>query len=411
MSEKPPAERLCIKRGANIPPPRAPAGADSNYAGLNRGFHEKKQNNTMNIKTNTIRVLSIDGGGMRGVYTASYLSALAKQIAARRNSGPLDVGKGFDLIVGTSTGGIIACALAAGVPLDAVADLYRLHGKEIFPAKMPNGAGLELVRQLFQRPKLLARGDAALRTVLKQQLGDMTIRELYDARGIALAIPAVEMSRHRSWVFKTPHLGGHRDDGFRLVDVCLATSAAPIYRSMARIEDPTTPGAYHVFVDGGLWANNPVLVGLTDALQMVSPGGAIEIYSLGTCPRPSGDILGADDVHRGLVDWNFGGEAASISIDAQEFAYDNMAGLLAKYIDRDCRIIRFPRGDLPAKAMPYLDLDETSDRAMQVLTEQAQEDVSLTLSVCDRAEDDKAKALAALLNSLPQTNNQENNSA
>ena len=354
-----------------------------------------------------LRVLSIDGGGMRGVYTSAYLSALAKQAAARRDASNIDVGKAFDLIVGTSTGGIIACALAAGVPLDEVADLYRRHGKGIFPVKMPDGLNLDLGLQLFSRPKHLASGSTVLERVLEEKLGDMTVRQVYDRRGIALAVPAVEMSRHRSWVFKTPHLGGHRDDGFRLVDVCLATSAAPLYRSMARVENPTTPGHYRVFVDGGLWANNPVLVGMIDALQMTEPGDRIEIFSLGTCPRPSGDIFGVDDMHRGLGQWKFGGEAAVVSLDAQEFAYDNMAGMLAKHVDRNCTVVRFPRGDLPAKAMPYLDLDETSEKGMQVLVEQAQEDVSLTLSVCDRAANGEGKLLAALLNDLPPVEKQE----
>lgn len=354
-----------------------------------------------------LRVLSIDGGGMRGVYTSAYLSALAKQAAARQGVGDLDVGKAFDLIVGTSTGGIIACALAAGVSLDDVAELYRRNGKEIFPVKMPDGLNLDLGRQLFSRPRYLACGAAALERALVEKLGDLTVRQVYDQRAIALAIPAVEMSRHRSWVFKTPHLGGHRDDGFRLVDVCLATSAAPLYRSMARIENPTTPGHHHVFVDGGLWANNPVLVGMVDALQMTEDGDRIEIFSLGTCPRPAGDIFGADEMHRGLGQWKFGGEAAVVSLDAQEFAYDNMAAMLAKHMKRDCTVVRFPRGDLPAKAMPYLDLDETSEKGMQVLVEQAQEDVSLTLSACDRAADTDGRMLAALLNDLPPVAKQE----
>jgi len=352
-----------------------------------------------------LRVLSIDGGGMRGVYTSVYLSALAKETAKRRKAGALDVGKAFDLIVGTSTGGIIACALVAGISLDDVANLYRLHGKAIFPRKMPSGANIDLVRQLLSRPKYLAQGAQALQRVLEEALGNETVGQVYDRRGIALVIPAVEMSRHRSWVFKTPHLGGQRDEGFRLVDVCLATSAAPLYRSMARVENPTSPGNYHVFVDGGLWANNPVMVGLIDALQMTSPGDRIEIFSLGTCPRPAGDIFEGEDMPRGLGSWKFGGEAAAIAIDAQEYAYDNMAGLLTKHVDRECHVVRFPRGDLPAKAMPYLDLDETSDKAMQVLGEQAQEDVSITLSAWDRAANTEAKLLASLLNDLPPVEN------
>lgn len=357
----------------------------------------------MKAETKTVRVLCIDGGGMRGLYTCAYLSALAKQIASRRDVAELDIGKGFDLIVGTSTGGIIACALAVGMSLDEVADLYRRHGKEIFPAKMPKGLNLDLVRQLFSRSKHLARGSTALERVLEQEerLGNWTMRQVYDQRGIALAIPAVVMSRHRSWVFKTPHLGGHRDDNYRLVDVCLATSAAPLYRSMARIENPTSPGHHDVFVDGGLWANNPVLVGMIDALQMTDEGERVEIFSLGTCPRPTGDIFDVTDMHRDLARWKFGGEAAVVSLDAQEFAYDHMAGMLSKHVKQDCVVTRFPRGDLPAAAMPYLDLDETSETGMRVLVEQAHEDVSLTLSVCDRAADEDARLLATLLNDLP----------
>ena len=354
-----------------------------------------------------LRVLSIAGGGMRGLYASTYLSALAKQAAARRNTGALDIGKAFDLIVGTSTGGIMACALAAGIPLDDVTDLYRWHGKAIFPVKMPAGLGVDLILQLFSRRKHLRNGSESLKRVLEEKFQDLTIRNVYDRRGIALAIPAVEMSRHRGWVFKTPHLNGHRDSGFRLVDVCLATSAAPLYRSMARVENPTDQGHHHVFVDGGLWANNPILVAMIDALRMTKPGDRIEIFSLGTCPRPAGDILGPDDMHRDFSQWKFGTEAAAVSFDAQDFAYGHMAAMLTGHIKRECKIVSFPRGDLPAATMPYLDLDETSDKGLDVLVEQAHEDVSLTLSACDRADDGEGQLLAALLNDLPVVQKQE----
>lgn len=60
------------------------------------------------------RVLSLDGGGMRGVYTATYLGELAHAFARKRGVAALDVGRGFDLIVGTSTGGIVACCSCQG---------------------------------------------------------------------------------------------------------------------------------------------------------------------------------------------------------------------------------------------------------------------------------------------------------
>ena len=179
------------------------------------------------------------------------------------------------------------------------------------------------------------------------------------------------MSQHRAWIFKTPHLKhatNHRDDNYTLVDVCLATTAAPIYRSMAAIDHPdNSPGAFNVFVDGGLWANNPVLTGLIDALDLTEPEQEIQIFCLGTCPVPAGEQITKSAINRGLIEWKFGGEAASLAIDAQQFAYDNMAKKLTRHLKRDCTIIRFPSGNVPASLIPYLQLDETRAEAMTAL--------------------------------------------
>ena len=334
-------------------------------------------------------------------------------LAKRRKINNLDVGKAFDLIVGTSSGGILACALAAGIPLDEVSDLYSEHGQEIFPIKMPNGVNIfNLIKLLYRWQvcnwsKSLARGNEALKQVLEEKFADMTLSQVYNHRGIALAIPAIEMSQHRSWIFKTSHLKGNRDDDFRLVDVCLATSAAPLYRSMARIKNPTMPKNSYVFVDGGLWANNPILVGMIDAIRMTESGDRIEIFSLGTCPRPAGDIFDAKDMHRGPLGWKFGGEVVMTALDAQRFAYDNMADMLAEHLDRDCSIVHFPQEDLPAKSMPYLDLDETDKKATQMLIKQAQNDVLLALSACDRATDNNSDPLVELLKNIPPVTKQE----
>lgn len=360
------------------------------------------------MSNSTYRVLSIDGGGMRGLYTAAYLASLTQRYAVTRGETALDVGKGFNLITGNSTGAIVACAMAAGVSLDRIVSLYRERGPEIFPIKMPQGLGISLLWQLWARPRYLSKGAAALETALETELGHTTLGEIWNDRQIALAIPAVEMSRHHAWVFKTPHLPNtrHRDDGYRLVDACLATTAAPIYRSMAQIKNPDTPG-HHVFVDGGLWANNPVLVGLIDALDMTQPGDQIEIFCLGTCPRPEGELVNNNAIDRGLGGWRFGGRAMSLAIDAQEYAFDNMARMIARHIDRDCQIIRFPHGKVPADIMRFLDLDETSTEAMDALVAQAQTDVYETLSRCGDKSDDKGVRLNNLFNSLSALNNDD----
>jgi hypothetical protein len=349
------------------------------------------------------RVLSLDGGGMRGTYTATYLSCLEETFARRRNEKSLDIGKGFDLIVGTSTGGIIACALAAGVPLPDVVQLYRKYGAAIFPSRLPTG-GLGLWRDLRHRPKDLENGSTALRTALLEKFGDTTLAAIFARRGIALAIPAIELGQHRSWVFKTAHLAGsnHRDDDYTLVDVCLATSSAPIYRSLTAIDHPNTGlGGHHVFADGGLWANNPVLVGLIDALEMATAEQEIEVYCLGTCPRPAGENVPRAAVNRGLWEWKFGGDAASLSIDAQEFAFDNMARMLAKHLDRKCEILRFPRDQIPASLIEFLDLDDTRPEAIDALINQARTDANMTNSRCGDEKSHDGQMINRLFMDLP----------
>jgi predicted acylesterase/phospholipase RssA len=350
------------------------------------------------------RVLSLDGGGMRGTYTATYLARVAEGFARRRGSGRLDIGAAFDLIVGTSTGGIIACALAAGIPLEQIVTLYSEHGPSIFSRRLPSGLS-SVVPDILSRPKALKSGEAALRGALEERLGGKTVGDIYRERGIALAITAVEMSQHRSWVFKTPHLptSTGRDDDYTLAEVCLATSAAPIYRSMAALDHPQKRGStgFNVFVDGGLWANNPVLTGLIEALDMTNPGDEIHVFSMGTCPVPAGEQIGRNDVHRGLPEWKFGGDAAGLSIDAQQFAFDHMAKKLLPHLDRDCRIVRFPSEKVPAALIPYLDLDDTSAEAADALINQARSDADMTNSRCTNP-DGEARLICSLFEAAPE---------
>jgi hypothetical protein len=235
------------------------------------------------------------------------------------------------------------------------------------------------------------------------------MRDIYDQRGIALAITAVEMSQHHAWVFKTPHFAAtnHRDDAYPLVDVCLATTAAPIFRSMAAVDHADGCGkGYNVFVDGGLWSNNPVLVGLIEALDIAAPGQAIEIFCLGTCPVPAGEQIARRDVHRGLTGWKFGGDAAALAIDAQQFAYDHMAKKLAKHLGRSCTILRFPSDKVPAALIPYLGLDDTRPEAISALINQARTDADMTNSKCAySAQDPEAALICALFESVPARTN------
>ena len=194
------------------------------------------------------RILSIDGGGIRGVFPACFLAGLEE-----RYLGGASVAKYFDLIAGTSTGGIIALGLGAGLRASALRDLYLNRGSEIFP---PGNAFIRTGWRLAQCVRY--RYDrAALRTALSEMLGEMTVAQSHRR----LVVPAIEGRHGDLYVFKTPHHPDFVLDGReRMVKVGLATSAAPIYFR------PLDDGGY-TFLDGGVWANNPTMVGLVDALS------------------------------------------------------------------------------------------------------------------------------------------------
>ena len=349
------------------------------------------------------RVLSLDGGGMRGTYMAAFLARLADQFARIRKEPALDFGRGFDLITGTSTGAIVGCALAVGRPMAEIVGLYREHGRKIFPHRIAGKASA--VYRAARGNRYVRAGDKALREALGCILGNTTMLDVYCGRGISLSIPAILMSGHRAWVFKKTPCSGVRDDNYPLADVCMATSAAPIFRSLAAIEDPNDPeGPLQVFADGGLWANNPIMVGLVDAMMIAEPGRPIEIFSLGTCPRPEGDDLDGDSAHRSMLDWLLGANVPALSISAQEFAFDHMARLLVNSISRcgrDVRTVRFPNRPVPASMMPFLGLDDTRPEAARRLIAQARTDADLTKSVCDDPNSEDGKMIVRLMDGLP----------
>ncbi len=341
---------------------------------------------------------------MRGVYTAEFLHRLTSYFARIRGEEALDLGKGFDLITGTSTGAIVACALAIGKPLDEVVELYKENGRHIFPHRI-KGVLSALYRALLLGETVVRAGDDALREALVGVLGELRVIDVYERREISLSVPTVAMKTHRSWVFKKTPKSGPRDDLYPLVDVCMASSAAPIYRSLAAIDDPMAKhGLKQIFADGGLWANNPILVGMIDALAVAPPGQPIEVFSLGTCSRPEGEHLTEREVHRSMLKWKLGADVAPLSITAQEFAFDNMARFLAGILTqagRPVRTLRFPKKDVPAEMMPFLALDDARKAAVDRLIQQANSDADVTKSACDDLNNADGRMVRALMMDLP----------
>jgi len=331
---------------------------------------------------------------MRGLYSCAYLQGMVATGKARFNADLSDFGKQFDLIVGTSTGAILGAGLAAGLSLADITALYTESGPKIFPEKLPDGL---LKLAVHNRKKLNQAGDVALRDVLTSKFDRTTFSQLYEKRNIGLVIPAVNCTTHRAYVFKTPHdpKSSHRDDNVTIADACLASSAAPIYRSIAVINQPDKTADGSMFIDGGLWANNPVLVALIEALRNTDKNNVIEIFCLGTSPATAGSVLNSDDPHWGLKQWKFGGSVLDYALDSQTYAYDQMASMLLDQIDRNASITRFPQPVPSADQASYLALDDASKQSVKLLKQLASRAVDETNQLINSDGDD-GKRLAIL---------------
>ena len=214
-------------------------------------------------KDRDLRILSIDGGGIRGIFPAAVLAGLEERYLRGAS-----IGAYFDLITGTSTGGIIALGLGLRLPASRLLDLYSQRGREIFPPTNGVARQTRRVRSFFRY-----RYDRlALMTALDDTFGKTTLAE---AR-TRLCVPSAEGRHGDLYVFKTPHHPDFRLDGRELMTkIAAATSAAPTYYR------PLDDGGF-TFVDGGLWANNPVMVGLIDALSCFGvPRHRVRILSIG----------------------------------------------------------------------------------------------------------------------------------
>jgi hypothetical protein len=329
------------------------------------------------------RVLCIDGGGMRGLYTASVLDTLVKRF---HNGKTTDIGSEFDLIVGTSTGGLLAIGLAYGLSTEEIVQLYRTQGKHIFPNPIPKTGGWKkMLLWLGARENMAQKGHEALKKALADKFGETTIEQLYAKRDIGICIPTVRMETRKAWVFKTPHLAGKtRDNKYKLVDVCLATSAAPLILPLVAIASPDDKERYDTFTDGGLWANNPVMIGLIEALELAHVDSPIQILSVGTAEPPAGRTIAQDNLNWGVgvEEWKAGVGIVETAIDSQVSGAVFMAAKIQPYLKHSTRIIRLEHTPPSSEQVNYVALDRADDSALKALTDMGKSDAEMIHSKC-----------------------------
>ncbi len=190
------------------------------------------------------RILSLDGGGVRGIYTATVL----EQLEAAH---PGTIGS-VNLFAGTSTGSIIAVGLAAGYTPRQLRELYENFADDVFAdSRRDNLTDLGFA--------VGAQYDhAGMRKILTRYFGDMRLRDL-DAR---ILVPSFDLSSRtrsgeRMWKPKFFHNFDHSEDSNeRVIDVVMRSSAAPTYFPV-----------FQGYIDGGVVANNPSMAALAQALD------------------------------------------------------------------------------------------------------------------------------------------------
>jgi patatin-like phospholipase/acyl hydrolase len=204
------------------------------------------------------KILSIDGGGFRGVYAAHLLQRIETEFSVNWR-------RDFNLIAGTSTGAIIAACLALGRPAKEVLELYEKHGRDIFQKRIIPRLGLFGSKY----------DNNGLREVLNSLFGSAKLGDI----SIPLIIPATDIANGCVHVFKsTYHNEFFRDKDVLISEAVLASCSAPTYFPPILLS-----GNKYLLADGGLWANSPSLVAAIDAKKRLNVNMQdLLILSIGT---------------------------------------------------------------------------------------------------------------------------------
>ncbi len=252
---------------------------------------------------NAFNILALDGGGIRGAYAAHILAKLEDTLK-------VPVRECFDLIAGTSTGSIIAGAASVNIAMETLVNLFESQADRIFRR-----------RRFSFFPFIGSRYSThPLDRVIGEYVPDVTLGEV----PTPLMITSSDISTGGVHVFKSRYLGDlgepyKRDGQVRLRDAILASCAAPTYF------DPRQVGEY-LLADGGLWANNPTIIAVTEAMSKFRrPLDEIRVLSVGTGRAAS--FYTRSGTWGLLTGWG-GSKLVTYVLGLQSQASTNMAKLL-----------------------------------------------------------------------------------
>jgi len=224
-------------------------------------------------QTRIHRILCIDGGGIKGTLPAALLKTLEDDLRE-------PIGSYFDLIAGTSTGGILALGLGMGHSAKQLLALYEKRGPVIFSQenaeKHLRNCFSTMVRNLRDFGRHLV-GPKHDKDILAHELEVFFGNALIGEARTRLLIPAWDPDQRNPYIFKTSHHPRLTTDYRKTaLDAALATAAAPTFFKRHRTADNVG------LTDGGTWANNPVALAVVEAISILGwPPADIRVLSLG----------------------------------------------------------------------------------------------------------------------------------
>lgn len=302
----------------------------------------------MKIKK-VFKILSIDGGGIKGLYSSKILEHFEEEFQCNL----VDY---FDMICGTSTGGILGLALSLKIKASEISKLYEEKGEMIFP---PQSKVWGIFKQTFRGGKY---GDKALKEALEATFGD---HEIGDSNCL-LCVPSYSLTDARPFIFKYDHKEGNfsRDNKARYVDVALATSAAPTYFPLAEIKEYDNKQ----FVDGGIYANNPSIVGFIEALTYFvgedKEYDEVQILSISSLTNTVGKNTGlARD--RSFIDWR--DELFDAMLTGQAKFIEYFMSMVHEINAIPVKHIRVPSETLSPEQQSVVKLDKATKQSIDLL--------------------------------------------
>jgi len=278
------------------------------------------------------QILALSGGGYKGLFSAKILASIEQNIDA-------PIATRFDLISGTSIGGIISIAIALEIPANKIVNVFSEHGSTIFPLSRPKKTGII-------KSKHSSNG---LKDVLFELFEDKKIKDLKHP----LIIPSINFTKGSPQIFKTRH---HKDffydQELNLVDVALSTSAAPTYFPIHNMDNGD-------FIDGGLVANHPGLYAVIEAQKFLKIS-IDDIYQLhiGTMSNKCKSNGNKNILKSGLLQWK--SKLIDLIFSCQEQSTDQILNFMLddRYLsidyelsDEQARVVGIDKVDSNAKKL------------------------------------------------------------